>query len=229
MSVLNRCYQLVSGQYTSSSGTFTACSQILALQSHTLWHILQKYFLLTMISLIIISIFDWWSGQPHTCLNTLPTLDGLTVILIFHYWLWKCIESPWLHVTLVLVPRNILNNLLFFSFEPMLIRLKIVGDVKPASNDVGCICEQIWKEQCRMKTCIAVNLTKWYCPKMGIKLIITIKKFLTFIMPLNWAAVIGYRFARGRPFHSNDVILLHQVTVPLHQRTVPLFGLHQTQ
>ena len=130
MPVLNRCYQLVSGQYTSSSGTFTACSQRLALQSHTLWHILQKYFLLTMISLIIISIFDWWSGQPHTCLNTLPTLDGLTVILIFHYWLWKCIESPWLHVTLVLVPRNILNNLFFFSFEPMLIRLKIVGDVK---------------------------------------------------------------------------------------------------
>ena len=138
MSVLNRCYQLVSGQYTSSSGTFTACSQILALQSHNLWHILQKYFLLTMISLIIISIFDWWSGQPHTCLNTLPTLDGLTVILIFHYWLWKCIESPWLHVTLVLVPRNILNNLLFFSFEPMLIRLKIVGDVKYTCKIAHC-------------------------------------------------------------------------------------------
>ena len=34
-----------------------------------------------------------------TCLNTLPTLDGL------NYWTWKCIESQWLHVTLVLVPQ----------------------------------------------------------------------------------------------------------------------------
>ena len=43
----------------------------------------------------------------------------------------------------------------------------------------------------------------------------------------NWAAIIGYSLARGRSFYSNDVILLHQVTVPFHQGTVPLFELHQ--
>ena len=101
--------------------------------------------------------------------------------------------------------------------------------IKPASNNAGCICEQIWKEQCCMKTYIAVNLTKWYCSKICIKLVTTIKNVLTFVMPLNWAAIIGYMSARGRPFYSNDVILLHQVTVPLHQGMVPLFGLHQTQ
>ena len=33
--------------------------------------------------------------------------------------------------------------------------------------------------------------------------------------------------AKGGPFYSNDVIWLHQVTVPLHQGTVPLFWVHQ--
>ena len=78
-------------------------------------------------------------------------------------------------------------------------------------------------------TYIAINLTKCYCFKTCMKLVTTIKDFLNFIMPLNWAAIIGYRLARGTPFYSNDVILLHQVTIPLHQGTVPLFGLHQTQ
>ena len=27
--------------------------------------------------------------------------------------------------------------------------------LKPASNDFGCICQQIWKEQCRLMTYIA--------------------------------------------------------------------------
>ena len=49
-----------------------------------------------------------------TCLNTLPTLDGLSVILIFHYWPWKCIESHWLHVTLVLVPQEHFEWYFFF-------------------------------------------------------------------------------------------------------------------
>ena len=104
-----------------------------------------------------------------------------------------------------------------------------LSELKPASNDVGCICEQIWKEQCRMKTYIAVNLTKWYWSKICITLVKTIKNFLTFVMPLNWAGIIGYMLTKGRPFYSSDVILLHQVTVPLHQGMVPLFGLHQTQ
>ena len=63
--------------------------------------------------------------------------------------------------------------------------------------------------------------------KICIKLIITIKHFLTFAVPLNWPAIIDYRSARARTFYSNDMIWLHQVTVPLHQGTVPLFGLHQ--
>ena len=46
-------------------------------------------------------------------------------------------------------------------------------------------------------------------------------------MPLKWAAIIGYMSAKGGPFYSNDVIWLHQVTVPLHQGTVPLFWVHQ--
>ena len=91
------------------------------------------------------------------------------------------------------------------------------------------MCEKNWKEQCHIKTYIAINLTKWYCSKIYIKLVITTKNFLTFVMPLNGAAIISYRLARGRPFYSNDVILLHQVMVPLHRVTVPLFGLHRIQ
>ena len=101
--------------------------------------------------------------------------------------------------------------------------------VKLASNDVGCIREHIWNEQCRIMTYIAINLTKCYCFKTCMKLVTTIKDFLNFVMTLNWAAIIGYRLARGRPFYSNDVLLLHQVTIPLHQGKVPLFGLHHTQ
>ena len=48
-------------------------------------------------------------------------------------------------------------------------------------------------------------------------------------MLLKWAAVIGYMYAKGRPFYSNDVIWLHQVTVPLYQETVLLFELNQIQ
>ena len=128
MPVLNQCYQLVSGQYKPSSGTFTACSQRLGLQSRTLWHILQKWFILTMISLKIISIFSWWLGQPHTLIHCPHWM-----VLV---WFWSSItgrgnvhrvtDCMW---PLCLCPRNILNNLVF-SFKPMLIRLKIVGDVR---------------------------------------------------------------------------------------------------
>ena len=48
-------------------------------------------------------------------------------------------------------------------------------------------------------------------------------------MPLKWAAIIGYMQAKGRPFYFNDVIWLHQVTVPLYPGTVPLFELDQIQ
>ena len=74
--------------------------------------------------------------RTTTSLNTRPTLDGLIGILIFHYWPWKCIESPWLHVTLLLVHRSMLNSL--FSSEPMLIRLKIAGDVKYTCKIAHC-------------------------------------------------------------------------------------------
>ena len=95
----NQCYQLVSGQYKPNSGTFTACSQRLGLQSHTLLQILQKKFFLTMISLIIISIFNRRSGQPHALMHCPHWM-------VFHCWPWKCIESPWLHMTIVLVPQE---------------------------------------------------------------------------------------------------------------------------
>ena len=42
-------------------------------------------------------------------------------------------------------------------------------------------------------------------------------------------AIIGYMQAKGKPFYSNNVIWLHQVTVPLHQGTVLLFVLRQIQ
>ena len=33
-------------------------------------------------------------------------------------------------------------------------------EVKPASNDFGCICEQIWKDQCSIEVHITINRTK---------------------------------------------------------------------
>ena len=56
-----------------------------------------------------------------------------------------------------------------------------------------------------------------------------IQKLFKLRYAFNWAPTIGDRLARSRPFYSNDVILLHQVTVTLHQGTVKLFGLHQLQ
>ena len=35
---------------------------------------------------------------------------------------------------------------------------------------------------------------------------------LTFVLPLNWAAIIGCMLVSGRPFNSNDVILFNPVT-----------------
>ena len=64
-------------------------------------------------------------------------------------------------------------------------------NVKPASNDFGCICEQIWKDQCSIEVYITINRTKWYCSKLLIKWVITTKIFFTFVMLLKWAAVIG--------------------------------------
>ena len=63
---------------------------------------------------------------------------------------------------------------------------------KPASNDFGCICEEIWKDQCSMEVYITINWTKWCCSKLLIKLVIATKTFFTFVMLLKWAAVIGY-------------------------------------
>ena len=50
------------------------------------------------------------------------------------------------------------------------------GALKPASNDFGCVCEQIWREQCRLKAYIAINRTKWYCFRICIKLVLTMTK-----------------------------------------------------
>ena len=100
---------------------------------------------------------------------------------------------------------------------------------KPTSNDFGCICEQSWKKQRSMEVYITINRTKSYCSKSLIKLVITTENVFTFVMLLKRAALIGYMQAKGRPFYSNDVIWLHQVTVPLYQETVPLFELNQIQ
>ena len=64
--------------------------------------------------------------------------------------------------------------------------VKKISMFKPASNDFGCICEQIWKDQCSMEVYITINRTKWCCSKLLIKLVITTKNFF------KWAAVIGY-------------------------------------
>ena len=64
--------------------------------------------------------------------------------------------------------------------------------IKPASNDFGCIGEQIWKDQSSMKARTTINMTKWHCSRIRIELIITTKNFFTFIMSLKWAAIIGY-------------------------------------
>ena len=50
-------------------------------------------------------------------------------------------------------------------------------EIKPASNDFGCICEQIWKDQCSMEVYITINRTNWYCSNLLIKWIITNKNF----------------------------------------------------
>ena len=49
--------------------------------------------------------------------------------------------------------------------------------LKPASNDFGCICEQIWKDRCSMEVYITINRTKWCRSKSLIKLVITTKNF----------------------------------------------------
>ena len=43
---------------------------------------------------------------------------------------------------------------------------------------LGYICEQSWREQCRMTACITINWTKWCWSRMYTKLVITIKTFL---------------------------------------------------
>ena len=56
--------------------------------------------------------------------------------------------------------------------------IHLKSNLKPASNDFGCICKQIWEDQCCMKACTTINMTKWHCLKMCVKLIITTKTFL---------------------------------------------------
>ena len=53
----------------------------------------------------------------------------------------------------------------------------LLTDIKPASNDFGCICEQIWKDQCSMEVYITINRTKWCCSKSLIKLVMTTTNF----------------------------------------------------
>ena len=184
--------------------------------------------------LLINTVEPLWKGQE--CLTKVAKFGPFSCTILYKwclfYPLWQAtsFERPPSWVAFIegfdCMSRTVKNpTCITMNYISKIKSESILNTVKLASNDVGCICEQIWKEQCRMKTYIAVNMTKWYWSKMCIKLVITINNFLTFVMPLNWAAIIGYRLARGRPFYSNDVILLHQVTVPLHQGTVPLFGL----
>ena len=59
-------------------------------------------------------------------------------------------------------PRNVSLVLLGYS-------LGAFKDVKLTSNGVGCKCKIICKEQCRMKTYITINRTKWYCSSIFMK------------------------------------------------------------
>ena len=59
--------------------------------------------------------------------------------------------------------------------EAVACRMLSSNDV--ASNDFGCIYDQIWKEQCRMKAYIAINQNKWYRLKLYIKLVTAMKNF----------------------------------------------------
>ena len=82
---------------------------------------------LTMVSLIIISIFKWWSGRPHALIHCLYWM--VLGWFVFHYWPCKCIESHSLHEILVHVfrtffacaPGTSLNSQ--FTFKPVMIRL----------------------------------------------------------------------------------------------------------
>ena len=66
-------------------------------------------------------------------------------------------------------------NVIRFSYHITSVYTEWLSILKPASNDFGCICEQIWKEQCRMEAYIAINWAKWYCSKLLIRLVITTK------------------------------------------------------
>ena len=68
---------------------------------------------------------------------------------------------------------------------------------------------------------------KWNSSKICRRLVISTKNIFAFIMPLKWAAIIGFMQSKGRTFYSNDVIWLHQMKIPLHQGKVPLFWVHQ--
>ena len=79
------------------------------------------------------------------------------------------------------------------SYVRCMIYMYSKTNVKPASNDFGCICEEIWKDQCSMEVYITINRTKWCCSKLLIKLVVATKTFFTFVMLLKWAAVIVRR------------------------------------
>ena len=70
------------------------------------------------------------------------------------------------------------------TYGDMIYPLGVICDIKPATNDFGCICGQIWKKQCRMKAYIAINQNKWYQPKLCKKLVLAMKNFFTFVMPV---------------------------------------------
>ena len=112
-------------------------------------------------------------------------------------------------------------------------RLHQVHFVKTASNDFGCICKQIWKKQFRMKAYITISRTKLYCPKLCIKLIITMKFFLHSLChlsellslvtceqradhftPMMWFDFIRWRFHLiRRRFHYSNCIRYNQNNV----------------
>ena len=98
---------------------------------------------------------------------------------------------------------------------------------KLASNNFRCICEQIWKGVCRMKACTTINMTKGCCFRVCVKLIITTKNFLPSLCLLpEWPSLVT---CKHKADHFTPMMWLdyHQVTVPLHQGTVPLFWVHQ--
>ena len=123
----------------------------------------------------------------------LTMLCKCTIILYCNAALCKKVRHYFCH-SFVWFTFNLKLSFLFYYMN--LPKGELV--IQLASNNVGCISEQIWKEQCRMKVYTTINMTKWRCPRIGLKLVNTTKNFFY----LRYASkVTGYHWlhvSKGR-------------------------------